>query len=134
DAVGLLHPRQRGGVLLEHGLAVGDALLVHQAGEVVPDRRAELGLVVEQRQHRGVGRDRAHVRIEGGLANAGGARVAGEPVHAARIGGGVVWGWFRGRRGGGRAQERGRGQEQDWGLETHARHRRGAGVKQSWRV
>ncbi|MNZ77120.1 hypothetical protein D3C78_956450 [compost metagenome] len=42
-------------VLLQHGLAIGHPLLVHQPRQIVPDRRDELRLGVEQVQHTQVG-------------------------------------------------------------------------------
>ena len=46
--------RQQLAVRGQHRPAIGHALLVHQAGQVVPDRGGELGLGVEQRQHAAV--------------------------------------------------------------------------------
>ncbi|EXI72584.1 MAG: hypothetical protein AW07_03189 [Candidatus Accumulibacter sp. SK-11] len=57
DSVALGGGGERRSPLLPQHQRVGDPLVVHQAGEVIPDRRAELGLVVEELQH-------AHVRAQ----------------------------------------------------------------------
>ena len=70
-----------------HGAAVGHAFVVHQRREVVPDRGAELGLVVEQFEHLHVGR------------KAGGEALVGRPRHAARRGTGFQFGQAGGEAG-----------------------------------
>src|SRR5690606_6334659 len=81
--------------------AVGHAFVVHQAGQVVPDRGGELGLRVEQVEHAAVGRDPRHVVVEGLAGDAAGdglrAQAAGDAAAVLRI-----VGRLRGRgRGGG---------------------------------
>ena len=49
---------------VEHGAAIGHALRIHQRGEVVPDRRGEFGLGIEQGQHAQVRGDLGEQRVE----------------------------------------------------------------------
>ncbi len=69
-AITFLHALERVGVKREHGLALGHALLVHEAGEVVPDGGAELGLVVELVDHGHVGLKPLREAREGDFAHA----------------------------------------------------------------
>ncbi|GAE53076.1 UDP-N-acetylmuramyl tripeptide synthase [Xanthomonas arboricola pv. pruni str. MAFF 311562] len=75
----------------QHGLAVGDALTVDQAGEVVPDRGGEFGLGIEQRQHAGIGRQAGGEALEVGGRHALGGGLglqAGQAAVEGRIGAG----------------------------------------------
>ncbi len=100
DHRGGIHPiaplraRQRIGVAGEHRAPVRHPLLIDQPGHVVPDRRGELRLAVEQRQHArvghevpGVGRERRRGNARGGgiVAQAGEAGIE-LPLHSRRDG------------------------------------------------
>ena len=110
-AVVRLHALQRRGVFAQHGQAVVHALPVDQRGEVVPDRRGELRLLVEQRQHRHVRREPRRQAVEGGTVDALAGRRATQPRHALAVGRQFAVagrGWRR-RRGDGRRRDRRRG-------------------------
>src|SRR5690606_25192661 len=108
DAVRRFHPGQHIRMALQHLPAVGDTLLVDQAGEVVPDRRLELGLRIQQPQHRGVRHHRAHVPVEQRAADAFAPRPRLQTVHAAAVSGLVVCGRRRRRR----LRRRGHGEDE----------------------
>ena len=98
DAEALLHARQRVRVLPQHGLSLLHALVVDQAAEVVPDRCAELGLVVELLDHAHVGHHTSREQSVAGFGDAGRAGFALQAVEAAGEvgrggGGGLCEGW-----------------------------------------
>ncbi|MCW0450422.1 hypothetical protein NB706_003256 [Xanthomonas sacchari] len=118
DTVLLRHLREQVAVRGEHGAAVVDALAVDQAGQVVPDRRGELGLGVEQRQHARVRLQTGGEAVEGRLGDTRPGRGGAQAGHAAgegRIGRG------RRRRGWG-LRERARGRQQQDPGQTHHRN------------
>ena len=84
DAELLFDVRQHRGPLLELGAAFGDALLVHQHGEVIPDRLLELRLVVHRVEHGLVGLDARQRLLESLCANAAVGRL-GAHVAQARV-------------------------------------------------
>ena len=72
----------------EHGLAIADALFIDQCGQVVPDRRGEFGLCVEQRQHAQVGGEFAGMGVEGLAGHAQRCRLptqSGETIPERRL-------------------------------------------------
>ena len=83
----LRHARQHLRVLGAHRLAIGDALGVDQRRQVVPDRRGELGLTVQQRQHAHVRHHAGHEAIERGRRDPRSARSRAR--HAAGVGGAI---------------------------------------------
>lgn len=75
----------------QHGLAIGDALAVDQAGQVVPDGRGEFGLRIQQRQDAGIGRQPGGEALKAGSVHALGSGLRLQASQAAiegRIGAG----------------------------------------------
>ena len=101
---------EQGGMFEQARLAVGDAFVVHQAGKVVPDRRAEFGLVVQRLEHAGIALQAVEM-APAGLGDAGGAGLRAQAFEAGRevAGGGGQ---------GGEAEQGGQGEAQAF----HARH------------
>ena len=64
DAIALLGGGERLRVAAHHGAALGHLLLVHQRGEIIPDRRAELGLELQRFDHFRIGRHARHDAVE----------------------------------------------------------------------
>ncbi|GAB1459348.1 hypothetical protein MASR2M50_11220 [Thauera sp.] len=93
--------------LRQHRAPVGDTLLVHQRGEVVPDRGDEFGLGVEEADHRHVGGERSRVGVEGVAAHPLGRGLAAQLGEAGRERG-LVGGGGEGQR---KRRERGGEQE-----------------------
>jgi hypothetical protein len=60
------------------GFAVLHPLVVHEGGEIIPDRRLELRLVVHEVEDRQVGLDAAGRRVEGLGRDAPGGRLAAQ--------------------------------------------------------
>ena len=107
----LRHLVQHLAVLLQHRQALRDALVVDQRGQVVPDRRAELGLLVELVQHVGQGGQAGGVALPGlgrDAGCAGGRLQFGEAGLQRGFGRGVRW--RLGRRGQ-RQQQHGQGEQ-----------------------
>ena len=79
DAIALLGRLQRAGVAAHQRAALLDALLVDEAGEIIPDRRLELGLLVHEARgviglepaRRAGDRARGDARRRRGMAQAG---------------------------------------------------------------
>ncbi|MCW0438969.1 hypothetical protein NB723_003933 [Xanthomonas sacchari] len=118
DTVLLRDLREQVAMRGEHGATIVDALAVDQAGQVVPDRRGELGLGVEQRQHARVRLQTGGEAVEGRLGDTRLRRSRAQAGHAAgegRIGRG------RRRRGWG-LRERARGRQQQDPGQTHHRN------------
>ncbi|MCW0425722.1 hypothetical protein NB713_003665 [Xanthomonas sacchari] len=118
DTVLLRHLREQVAMRGEHGATIVDALAVDQAGQVVPDRRGELGLCVEQRQHARIRLQAGGEAVEGRLGDARLRRGRAQTGHATgegRIGRG------RRRRGWG-LRERARGRQQQDPGQTHHRN------------
>ena len=65
-----------------HCPAVDDTFVVDEPGQVVPDRRAELGLVVEQVEHTEIGRQPGRAALEGGARDAARGRRTAQPRQA----------------------------------------------------
>ena len=83
-AIGLRYPAQQFGVRSQHGLSIAYALLVDQGRQIVPQRRGELGLRVQQVQHAHVGGQALGVRIEAGRRD---ALLLGDAAQAGHAGG-----------------------------------------------
>ena len=82
DPVARFRRRERLPPLAHGGLAVLDAFLVDEGGEIVPDRRLELGLVVHQLEDLQVGLDAPGRRVECLAGNALGGGLAAQPGKA----------------------------------------------------
>ena len=74
--------RQRVRMRFQHRATVGDALVVDQRRQVVPDRRGEFRLRVEQVQHAHVRRERRGVGVERLVRNAGVGRLRAQAPQA----------------------------------------------------
>jgi len=77
DAVLGRHPIKQGPMLLQQDAPIVHALAIDQRGQVVPDRRGEFRLRVEQAEHAGIGGEPGDNPIEavGTDALAGGCRL-----------------------------------------------------------
>ena len=84
DAVLLLGAREHRRPGNQANLALGDAPIVDQRGEVLPDGRLELRLRLHGVDHRGVGLDARERRVESLRRDALGTRLRAQLGHAAR--------------------------------------------------
>ena len=113
---------ERRAPLRQHGSAVRDALIIDESGEIIPDRRLELGLLLLQVEHGPIGGKPARLRIEGRCGDALGFRLR---PHALQAGGEILFGMGRGQDGKARELDR---SEKEGGEEAmsqekdHVRH------------
>ncbi|MCY1405482.1 hypothetical protein D9M71_207210 [compost metagenome] len=91
-------------MLRQHGPAIGHPLLVHQPGEVVPDRRDEFRLRVEQVQHAEVGLQVLRIALVGDGVHTLGASLRLQPRQA--VAEGVRGGRLGEEKGGAEKQNR----------------------------
>ena len=70
DAIGYFNGVERRAVLRDRNTAGGDAIIVHEVVEIVPDRFLEFGLAVQKLHDLEIGREPARRRVEGAPGDA----------------------------------------------------------------